>query len=123
MNKRWITLFVLTALLLSFTAACEKKQSKKTPEAKQNAPAISQDTGVTPTKPVAQDRITAQEAEDIALNHAGLTREQVQRLYSNADYDDGVPEYEVQFEYERLEYEYEIHAENGKILSFDKDHD
>ncbi len=39
------------------------------------------------------------------------------------EYDDGVPEYEVDFHHGEWEYEYEIHAETGEILHSDKDQD
>ena len=68
-------------------------------------------------------RIGETEARDIALKHAGLTANQVSRLRVEFDYDDGVPEYEVDFVYDGFEYDYEIHAETGKILSWDKDRD
>lgn len=68
-------------------------------------------------------RISENEARDIALAHAGLSADQVSRLRVTFDYDDGRPEYEVDFAYDGFEYDYEIHAETGKILSWDKDRD
>lgn len=74
------------------------------------------------TKPAAE-RISETKARDIALAHAGLTADQVSRLRVEFDYDDGIPEYEVDFDFDGFEYDYEIHAETGKILSWDKDRD
>jgi len=74
-----------------------------------------------PTEKPKADRISEQEARDIALKHAGFTADQVSRLRVTFDYDDGVPEYEVDFDFDGFEYDYEIHAETGKILSWDKD--
>lgn len=106
MIKRFLHLTTVTVLLISLLAACGK-------------PAVPvNQTG----KPTAQE-ITAEEAESIALSHAGLTREQVERLHTEKDYDDGISYYEVQFISDNLEYEYEIKAEGGNILSFDKDRD
>ena len=76
-----------------------------------------------PTEKPKADRISETEARDIALKHAGLTADQVSRLRVTFDYDDGRPEYEVDFVYDGFEYDYEIHAETGKILSWDKDRD
>ena len=70
-----------------------------------------------------RDRLPKEKARDIALKHAGLTAEEVTRLRVEFDYDDGVPEYEVDFHHNGYEYDYEIHAETGKILSWDKDRD
>lgn len=65
--------------------------------------------------------LTKAEAEAIALAHAGLTAEQVSRLRTEYDPDDNVPEYSVEFFAHGREYDYEIHAQSGKILSWDKD--
>lgn len=67
--------------------------------------------------------LTAEEAEAIALAHAGLTAEQVTRLRSEFDRDDGVAQWEVEFRVGQMEYEYTIHAETGKILEWDKEID
>jgi uncharacterized membrane protein YkoI len=69
------------------------------------------------------ERLTKEEARDIALKHAGLTKDQVSRLKVEFDYDDGVPEYDVEFVCNGWEYDYEIHAESGKIRAWDKEWD
>lgn len=75
-----------------------------------------------PTEPVkTTKKITAERAEDIALAHVGLSRADVTGLRTEYDLDDGVPEYEVEFRSGRLEYDFEIHAETGKILDYDCD--
>ena len=65
--------------------------------------------------------LTADEAEKLALEHAGLTAEQVRHIRTAYEIDDGIRQYDVQFRMDRVEYEYEIHADSGDILSFDKD--
>ncbi len=67
--------------------------------------------------------LTNEEAKQTALNHAGLTKDQVTRMKTEFDYDDGVPEYNVEFYYDGWEYDYEINAQTGKILSWDKEYD
>ncbi len=67
------------------------------------------------------ERISEEEAQRIALEHAGLKADQVKGLRVSYDVDDGVPEYEVEFHHDRWEYEYEIHAETGEIRSYDRD--
>ena len=67
--------------------------------------------------------ISKDEAKSIALDHAGLSENDITRLRVDLDYDDGVPEYEVDFRYGGYEYDYDIHAETGKIRSWDKDWD
>ena len=44
-------------------------------------------------------------------------------LRAEKDRDDGLWIFEVEFRQGRLEYEYEIHAQTGKILSWEKDDD
>ena len=89
----------------------------KTPPAEADKPARSAEPAlVEETK-----KLTKAEAEAIALAHAGLTAEQVSRLRTEYDRDDGVPEYSVEFFADGWEYDYDIHAQSGKILSWDKD--
>lgn len=68
-------------------------------------------------------KIAAEEAKNIALKHAGLKASQVKGLRAKYDVDDGIPEWEVEFYADGLEYDYEIHAESGKIRSWDKERD
>ena len=73
--------------------------------------------------------LTAQDAERIALEHAGVAAEDAVYLYSEFEWDDGIPMYEVNFRVARensnryVEYEYGIHANTGKILDFERDFD
>lgn len=74
------------------------------------------------TEPVPSPALlTTDDAAAIALEHAGLTPEQAGEVRVSYEIDDGIPEYEVEFYADRTEYEYTIHAETGKILSFDMD--
>ena len=65
--------------------------------------------------------LTLAEAQEIALNHAGFTADQVTGLTGHYELDDGVPEYEVEFYLDGWEYDYTIHADTGEIREFDKD--
>ena len=67
--------------------------------------------------------ITAEEAKQIALRHAGLTEEQVGFVKTELDFDHGVEVYEVEFKVDRTEYEYEINAETGEVIKAERDHD
>ncbi len=73
------------------------------------------------TQPPTSVRLTAEEVRAIALQHAGIAEDQIRFLRVEFDFDDGVPRYEVEFVSNGREYEYDIHAETGAILSFDKD--
>lgn len=65
--------------------------------------------------------LTGDEALDIALNHAGLTKAQISRLEREFDRDDGRPEWDIEFVRDGWEYSYEIHAETGAILEWDRE--
>lgn len=67
--------------------------------------------------------LTKDEALTIALNHAGLTKTQISRLEREFDWDDGCPEWSIEFSCNGYEYSYEIHAESGAVLEWDKEWD
>lgn len=68
-------------------------------------------------------RIGKEKARDIALQHAGLSISQVRDLDVELDRDDGKVHYDVDFEADGYEYNYEIDAETGKILKSHKEKD
>ena len=61
------------------------------------------------------------QAKSIALSAAGLTSSQVSHIRCHLDWDDGRWEYQVEFWSGTMEYEYEIDAFSGTILSRDVD--
>ena len=63
--------------------------------------------------------IGAEKAKSVALAHAGVNQSQVTRLRCELEKDDGRWEYQVEFYYGTMEYEYEIDAYTGAILSRD----
>lgn len=69
--------------------------------------------------------ITLEQAKEIALKHAGKTAAQVQFVQAKSDYDKGRLEYEIEFVVnsgsQYVEYDYEIDAVTGKIISYDYD--
>ena len=90
------------------SGAAQASETAQTSAAAQNA----SDSGM----------IGEEKAKEIALNHAGLTEDQTQRLWVKRDYDDGRSIYEVEFYGEgRDEYDYEIDAVTGEIVAFDTD--
>ena len=78
-----------------------------------------------PAATQAKGSITVEEAKTIALNHAGLTADAVTFVQAKQDYDDGRLVYEIEFVTTSnngyLEYNYEIDAATGSILSYDYD--
>lgn len=65
--------------------------------------------------------ISLEEAQNIALEHAGVRAEDAVGIHTVLQIDDGRQEYEVDFRVGHLEYEYEIDAATGEILSTDID--
>lgn len=65
--------------------------------------------------------IGAEKAKNIALNHAGLKASQVKFARVELDKDDGRQKYEIEFYSNGKEYDYEIDAKSGTILSVDFD--
>ncbi len=68
------------------------------------------------TKPPQGSVITAAEAKEIALNHAGVSAASASFVKVELDTDDGVQVYEIEFSSGTIEYDYEIHAQTGAIL-------
>lgn len=65
--------------------------------------------------------IGSDEASSIALEAAGFAESDVTNLYVSRDFDDGRVVYEVQFWKDNTEYDYEILASTGEIISYDLD--
>ena len=68
-------------------------------------------------------KITRDEAKSIALKHANLDEKNITGLDIDLDRDDGVLKYEIDFHSGGLEYDYDINAETGEIISSSKDND
>ena len=67
------------------------------------------------------EKIPAEEAKRIALQDAGFAADEVKGLVVQADRDDGRAYYDVSFYKDGTEYEYDIDAKTGAILSADID--
>ena len=65
--------------------------------------------------------IPLDEAKNIALTHANLTEDAVSLLRTEQEYENGALVYELEFYYNNIEYDYEINATTGDIISYDKD--
>ena len=65
--------------------------------------------------------ITEREAKSIAAGDAGVTEEQIQYIMVKQDWDDGRARYEVEFTAAGVEYDYELDASDGRILSADSE--
>jgi len=77
-----------------------------------------QTTNVKPTT-----KITKAQAKEIALKHAKVKATAISKYEIELDYDNGKAVYEIEFKVGKKEYEYEIDATSGKIISHDVSHD
>ncbi len=68
-----------------------------------------------PTQPAAPSTISADRAKQIALSHAGVGGASFIKV--ELDTDDGVAVYEIEFKVGNVEYEYDINAISGEIIS------
>ena len=78
-------------------------------------------TGQTAARPVnnagVDDLIGEARARQIALSNAGVSENDITGYRIKRDYDDGVVKYEIDFYVGNAEYEYDINALTGEILS------
>jgi len=73
------------------------------------------------THTAAPSGITKDQAIDIALKQARVTKKNAQYLNAYQDYEDGRPTFEVKFYVGMTEYHYEIDAVTGQIFDTDID--
>ena len=67
------------------------------------------------------EKLTVDQAKEIALQHANLTIDQVSFIRTESEIDNGIEKYNIEFYSGNTEYDYEIDAANGNILEYDQD--
>ena len=65
--------------------------------------------------------IGIEKAKEIAMSHAGVSAGSVSFVKAKLDHEDGVKVYDIEFYSDNVEYDYEINAATGAIVSFDQD--
>ncbi len=65
--------------------------------------------------------IGVNKAKVSALKHAGLSEDAITGFIAELDYDDGIMVYEIEFNANGVEYEYDINAVNGEVVNFEND--
>ena len=78
-------------------------------------------TSSTTAAPASEELLSEEEARRIVLEHAGLTEDQVTFVTFEMDRGRYRTEYDLEFYAGSEEYDYEIDAATGEILSFDRD--
>ncbi len=80
-------------------------------------------TEASPDANASAEYIGEEEAKEIAFTHAGVTESEASYVKCEFDFDDGIAEYEVEWEIGRTEYEYTISATDGTVWEHDVDYD
>lgn len=88
------------------------------PKAGQNGAAASNNSGT-----ASEGAISEARAKEIALDHAGVSANDIRGYESELDRDDGVTVYEVEFKANGYAYDYKVHASTGVILKSEKEWD
>lgn len=101
-------------------AAGHSAQAGSTDSSETAEAGVSQNTAAGSTVMVSGG-ITEQKAKEIATENAGVTEEQIQYITVKQDWDDGQARYEVGFTAAGVEYDYELDASDGRILSTDSE--
>ena len=63
--------------------------------------------------------VTEEQALEIALNHAGVSKANASYVQVHKDYDDGMEQFDVKFYVGMTEYSYDIDANTGRIVDYD----
>jgi len=97
----------------------DKTENKLNDKTENKAPAVSKNEVSSQGN---REMISSGEAKKIALNHAGLSENDITFVKNGLDRDDGRQVYDIEF-YDRNhnEYDYEIDPYNGAIVDFDYD--
>ena len=133
MKKQLTAVLLLTALLMTMAGcsaanaahrldAAEDRVEEKLDTMEDSVERAVRKAISAPTESGTDTTITQDQAENIALKYAGFTAGQVTHLRTEYEIDDGIPQYDVSFLAGDWEYEFEIDAKTGTILSYDKDH-
>ncbi len=91
-------------------------QQTEAPKQTAAAPAPTTQAANNPSGDIGMER-----AKQIVLSHAGLSQGSVSFVKAQLDYEDGVKVYDIEFYSGNVEYDYEINAASGAIISFDRD--
>ncbi len=119
---------LLTLTLLVLLTACGEKASNADVPTTTTALATSS-SSVSTTTPLTSSSattttgnlLTPVEAREIAFADADVSFDDAYDVWVEFDRDDGVPYYEVDFKANGTEYDYAIHAEDGRVLKAERE--
>ena len=121
--KKVLTLVSLLLGVVLVFAACSKGEIQPQKEADVKVVTPQNEANVPAEQPREDNFIGEERAKQIALDRAGLSADDVVFERVELDFDDGVWEYEVEFRQGRTEYSADIKADDGTVISWEKDID
>lgn len=116
-NKKMILAAVAAGLMI-MAAGCGDKERYTVYDDTKNVNADSGNSGNSGSQ-AASEEITDEEAKKIALDNAKVSENDVTAIRVKKEIDDGISLYNVEFYMGAKEYDYEISAADGSILSAD----
>ena len=119
MKKRLLSFLLATMLTVPAMIGCQAARKVES-AGNTRKETVEMTTAIVPGKHT-NPALAMEEAQNIALNHAGFTADRVTALHTEYEIKHGIPQYDVEFHHEGWEYDYEIHADTGEILSYSKD--
>jgi uncharacterized membrane protein YkoI len=121
MKRTLFTILIVSLLAISVTGCTSTENVTSGTVNETASPATSAPSPADENTTGMDNIITMEEAKEIALTDAGLTEANVTFVKTELDTDNGRQEYEIEFYSGNVEYDYEIDASTGKILSYDSD--
>lgn len=122
MKKILVCIMLFSLAMLLLTACGSKQNAVPTPGAGATTDGTmsqaNEKTQVDTSKFIGEEK-----AKELALKKAEIGADGVKFDRVELDHDDGVWQYEVDFRHGDIEYDIDINAENGEILSFEKERD
>lgn len=110
---------ISTSAAVENTTVSATTAAQHQPAETQPAPAAT--TAAQPKANNTSGDIGVEKAKEIAMSHAGVLAGSVSFVKAKLDYEDGVKIYDIEFYSGNVEYDYEINAATGAIVSFDQD--
>ena len=126
----------VTGLIIEHSVDGQNVEAAQTPASASPSPAAASPSATPPTTQIPTQSpapsqaqttgqgslITAEQAKEKALAHAGLSSSQVTFVQAKLDWDDGRQVYDVEFyTADYKEYDYEIDASTGAVVKYDYD--
>ena len=126
----------VTGLIIEHSVDGQNVEAAQTPASAPPSPAAASSSATPPTTQIPTQSpapsqaqtigqgtaITAEQAKEKALAHAGLSSSQVTFVQAKLDWDDGRQVYDVEFyTADYKEYDYEIDASTGAVVKYDYD--